>query len=199
MTQTATTRQFTPEEYLRLEMAAEIKHEYHAGEILAMSGGTYAHSRITMNAGRSIGNRLEGSPCFALDSNMRVWLAKQGRYVYPDVSIVCGQPQFDPSDVNLTTITNPKLIVEVLSPSTEAYDRGAKFSAYRDLESMVEYVLISQDQPSIETFVRRPEGHWLFAAWQGVEAVAKLQSLQIDIPLSEVYSGIDFAPLLPTL
>ena len=192
MTLAASKKSVTPEEYLGLEEAALDKHEYHAGEILAMSGGTYRHSRVIMNFGIEIGLRLKGSPCFPLDSNMRLRLAQSNRYVYPDVMIVCGAPIFDPLDLKQTTIINPKVVIEVLSESTEAYDRGEKFSAYRDLPSMEEYVLVSQNRPTIETFLRQSGGSWLFSAWNGADQVAALRSVAIDVSLSEVYASLTF-------
>lgn len=157
-----------------------------------MSGGTYRHSRIIANVIRSAGNRLDGSPCFVLESNMRVRLAVEDRYVYPDATIVCGEPQFDPLDPNQTTILNPTVVVEVLSDSTEAYDRGAKFTAYRELASMTEYVLVSQDVPQVETYLRQGDGTWSFAAYRGVENVAAFRSVRIELPLKEIYSGLAF-------
>lgn len=187
-------QRFTPQEYLRLEEKAEVKHEFHAGEILAMSGGNYRHSRIISNLIRAVGNRLDGSPCYVLESNMRVRLARDDRYVYPDSTVVCGEPQFDPLDANQTTIVNPRVVFEVLSESTEGYDRGAKFTAYRDLPSLDAYVLVAQDRPQVETFVRQSDGAWLFEPWRGLEASAKLRPLSIDLPLAEVYAGIAFEP-----
>jgi Uma2 family endonuclease len=182
----------TIEEYLRREEAAVDRHEYHDGEILMMSGGTYGHSRINANLIRSAGNRLEGSPCFILESNMRLVIASRRRYLYPDATIACGQPQFDPHDPKKTTIINPRVVIEVLSPSTEAYDRGDKFNAYRELESLGEYVLVSQERPLIETFVRQADGTWVFAAREGVKAISRIATPGIELPLGEVYAGITF-------
>ena len=114
------------------------------------------------------------------------------RYFYPDASVVCGEPQYDEADANETTIVNPRLIVETLSASTEAYDRGEKFTHYRHLASLREYVLVSQDRPAVETFLRRDDGTWTFSSHEGVAAVARLASLEIDLPLAEVYAGIPF-------
>jgi len=192
MTLPATKAQFTPQEYLRLEAASEAKHEFHSGEILAMSGGTYRHSRISANLTGEIRSRLKCSPCFVLESNMRVRLKEDDRYVYPDGTIVCGKPQFDPLDEKLTTIINPKVVIETLTDSTEAYDRGAKFSSYRGLDSLEEYLLVSQNEPMAETFTRQPDGTWLFSAYRGLGASVKLQSVRIEIPLSEAYAGLDW-------
>lgn len=181
------------EEYLRVEELATDKHEYHAGEILAMSGGTFEHSRINTNLIAALTNRLIGSPCFPLESNMRVWLASESRYVYPDAQIVCGQPQFDSVDKKRTTILNPRVVLEVLSDSTEAFDRGAKFTAYRGLTTMEEYVLVSQVEPLIESFRRQPDGNWLFSVARGIDAIMKLNSLGIELPLAEIYRGLSFA------
>ena len=194
MTLAAKKQLFTQAEYLRLEAAALDRHEYHAGEILAMSGGTYQHSRINTNFISELSQRLKGGPCFALESNMRLRIARADKYVYPDCMVVCGEPVFDPLDVNLTTITNPSVIVEVLSDSTEAYDRGEKFTAYRDLPSVKEYVLVSQHRPMAETFFRQDDGIWRFSAFQGLDAITMLPSVQIGIPLSDVYAGLTFLP-----
>lgn len=178
------------QEYLRLEASATDKHEFHAGEVLAMSGGTYEHSRILTNIIAALASRLKGGPCFPLESNMRVCIAREDRYVYPDALVVCGEPQFDPDDENRTTIVNPRLVVEVLSDSTEAYDRGAKFTAYRTLTSMEEYVLVSQREPLVESFRRQSDGFWIFAPIRGIDAVAAFTSIGVEVPLSEIYHGL---------
>lgn len=190
---------FTVEEYLRREEAAEEKHEYHDGEILVMSGGTYRHSRAITNVLTVASNRLAGSPCFALDSNMRVAVLTVNRWFYPDATIVCGEPEFDPTDRGQTTIVNPRVVIEVLSESTEAYDRGAKFAAYRRLESLREYVLVSQDRPEVETFLRRDDGAWLISVWAGLDAIARLRSVEVDLPLAEAYAGLTFEAGPPSL
>jgi Uma2 family endonuclease len=183
---------YTIPEYLRLEEKAMDRHEFHDGEILAMSGGTYAHSCIVSNLNRFLGNRLEGKQCRPLDSNMRVRIPRLAKYFYPDTSVVCGRPEFDFDDPNKTTIVNPRVVIEVLSDSTESYDRGEKFDLYREVESLQEYVLVSQRQPLVETFLRQADGAWLFNPWKGMESSVHLRSLQISIPLTEVYAGIEF-------
>ncbi|MDB5299610.1 MAG: hypothetical protein JWO87_1273 [Phycisphaerales bacterium] len=190
----ATQRRYTVEEYLRREAAAVDKHEFHEGEILAMSGGTYEHSLIAANLVGALWSRLRNSRCRALESNMRVRVPPTDRYVYPDATIVYGQPQFDPQDPNCTTIINPRVIFEVLSESTEAYDRGAKFTRYREIESLEEFVLVSQDRPLVEAYTRQSGGTWLFEASSGVDVVAALRALQISLPLSEIYADIQFPP-----
>src|SRR5215203_5528676 len=128
-------------EYLRAEETAVEKHEFHDGEILAMSGGSPAHSLIATNAGREIGNRLKGKPCRVYNSDLRVAVAASARFVYPDLTIVCGGLEFHPDDAKRHTVTNPRVLIEVLSPTTEAYDRGDKFAQYREIPSFQEYVL----------------------------------------------------------
>jgi Uma2 family endonuclease len=180
------------QEYFRREEKALDKHEFHEGEILAMSGNNYEHSLIAANLIREVGNRLKGSRCRPLDSNMRISVVPGSRYVYPDVTVVCGDPQFDPMDFRPRSLLNPKVIIEILSESTEAYDRGEKFAKYRQMNSLEEYVLVSQFSPQIETFTRREDGTWLFSSWSGPEAVVKLHTLRIELPLSEVYSEVTF-------
>ncbi len=189
-----TSTRYTPAEYLRLEEKATKRHEYDAGEILAMSGGTYEHSQLAANAIRAFGNVLSGKPCQPLDSNIKVRMVERDRYVYPDVTIVCGPPEFDPEDTKRTTIVNPTVIVEVLSLSTETYDRGPKFEGYRTLASLKEYVLVSQWEPLVETFYRNAEGLWTISVFRGMDAVVDLPSLAIKIPLREIYLNVVFQP-----
>lgn len=185
-------RRYTIAEYLALEEKAEYKSEFHDGEILAMSGGTYSSSRIMHNLNGVLFARLRGHRCHALESNMRIRIGRQLDYVYSDASIVCGPPEFDPDDRKKTTILNPTVVFEVLSESTESYDRGRKFALYRNVESMQEYVLISQSEPLIETFRRHADGNWQITAWRGLEAFAPLASVGIELPLRDVYDGVEF-------
>jgi Uma2 family endonuclease len=185
-------RRFSSEEYLQMEEASPSRHEYHDGEILAMSGGSYEHSLIITNVGAALHAALIGKPCRVLDSNLRVGIVSSGRFVYPDIYIICGAPQFDPRDRTQQSVTNPRIVVEVLSPSTEAYDRGAKFNHYRELKSFEEYVLVSQDQASAETFFRQSDDTWLFTPYSGINAVAKIRSMALELRLADVYAGIEF-------
>jgi Uma2 family endonuclease len=185
---------FTIEEYLRLEADAVEKHEYRDGEIVAMAGGSPQHSLVIANLIREVGNRLKGKPCRVYDSNLRVRVARTTLYTYPDLTVICGDPEFDPQDRNRTTVVNPRLVVEVLSPATEAEDRGEKFIRYLQIDSLQEYVLVSQLAPRVETYFRRGDGSWLFTPAAGLEALAKLRSLEIDLPLAEAYAGIEFPP-----
>lgn len=185
---------YTVSEYLQYEQEALERHEYRNGEIIAMAGGTYNHSLIVANTIRELGIALKGKPCRVLDSNLRIRSRRVPLFTYPDISVVCGEPQFDPDDRSGQTIINPRVLIEVLSPSTEAYDRGAKFNFYRQLEPLEEYVLISQDAPRIETFYRQPEGTWLFAAVGELESRVRLRSLGLELLLQEIYSGVTFPP-----
>ena len=186
---------YTVEEYLRLEQAASDRHEYHDGQILAMAGGSYEHSVIVSNINRALGNALDGKPCRTLDSNLKVGIPRTGRFVYPDVHVICGPPQFDPRDETRQTVSNPRLVVEVLSPSTEAYDRSGKFNQYREIDSFEEYVLVSQDRASVETFFRQTDGTWLFTPSAGMAAAVKLRSVGVELPLAAVYGGVVFPEL----
>lgn len=187
-------QRFTVEEYFRREETAADKHEFRDGQIVMMAGGTRFHSLITTNVLVALGNRLNGKSCEVYDSNLRVRVPRRLRYVYPDITVVCGKFEPDPNDPGGGSVLNPKLIVEVLSPSTEGYDRGEKFDGYRQIESLEEYVLISQSSAHVQTFLRQKEGLWLFDASAGIEGTAKLKSLSLEIPLTEIYAGVEFPP-----
>ena len=180
----------TPEEYLRRENDSSVKHEYYRGEVFAMAGGTFEHSRIIANVIRELGTRLKGTPCGVQDSNLRVRVARTTLYAYPDASVLCGEPAFDPLDSRRMTLTNPALLVEVLSPTTESWDRGGKFDNYRQIDSLREYVMVSWDAARVETYLRQPDGRWLFAAALGLAATARLESIGVELPLAEVYGGV---------
>ena len=181
-------------EYLEREATSTDRHEFHDGEILAMSGGTYRHARVATNLTIALGNRLTGHNCQNLDSNMRVATKVSSRYVYPDASVICEEPQFDLADPKQTTILNPKVIIEVLSESTEAYDRGKKFTHYRMISSLEEYVLVSPDLPIVETFLRQPDGTWSLQVFEGVETDVIFRSLNITIRMQEIYANLKFNP-----
>lgn len=194
MTEAAARRRFTVAEYLRLEQDSVGRHEYHDGLIVAMAGGTAEHSLIAANLIRELGNRLKGKICRVYDSNLRIGIPRSGRYLYPDASVVCGPVAFDPADPTRQTVTNPRVLIEVLSPTTEADDRGAKFRQYLRIDSLEEYVLVSQAAPVIETYARQPDGSWLFRAVEGVDATARIRTLDADLPLAEIFAGVEFPP-----
>src|SRR4051812_33066980 len=145
-------RRYTFAEYLAFDEAHEWKNEFYEGEILAMSGSSPEHALITARALRAIGNRIEGGGCQVYSSDLKIATKPGSRVYYPDSSVICGPLEFDPNDPKHHVVTNPRVIVEVLSPTTEAYDRGEKFRDYRNITSFAEYVLISQDAPVVETF-----------------------------------------------
>lgn len=185
---------YTPEEYLRLEYDAQERHQYYRGEIFAMAGGSPEHSLIIANVGRELGNRLRGKPCRVYESNLRVRIPRTTLYTYPDIPVICGELRFDPLDTRKQTVLNPSLLVEALSPGTEGWDRGGKFESYQSIESLNEYVLVSCQTPRIETYLRQPDGRWLYTPHAGLDAIARLASLAIDLPLAEAYAGVTFPP-----
>jgi Uma2 family endonuclease len=174
----------SPEEYLAFERASEQKHEYADGEIFAMSGCTRAHSLITGNIQGELRSALLDRPCEVHTSDMRVKIAAAGRYVYPDVSVVCGEPMFE--DAEADTLVNPSVIVEVLSESSERYDRGDKFAQYRSVPSVSDYVLISQTTARVEHFRRQPDGKWLLTIAGPGEELA-IESIGVTINVDRVY------------
>ncbi len=180
----------TPAEYLKIERAAEFRHEYFNGEMFAMSGGSPQHSLIKMNVGGELRDQLKGRPCTAFDSDLRIRVSPAGLYTYPDISVVCGELEFD--DDQGDTVLNPALLVEVLSDSTEAYDRGKKFEHYRRIASLREYVLISQKSPTIERYLRNPDETWTLTAVIGLDASIHLPSIDVTLPLVEVYDRVTF-------
>ncbi len=183
----------TLQEYLSFEEASDRRHEFHAGEVLEMSGGTYTHSRVTTNLVMTLGGGLRGGPCQVLDANMSVATQFTQRYVYPDASILCDEPDFLPGDASERILVNPRVVFEVLSDSTEAYDRGGKFQHYQLIPSLQEYILIAQHEARIEGFLRMDDGGWSMMSWVGADAVARVRSVELDLPLLEVYRGVEFS------
>jgi Uma2 family endonuclease len=182
-------QQYTPEEYLALERQAQCKSEYYAGEIFAMAGASRWHNLIVTNVLRELSLQLKGRPCTTYHSDMRVKVSPTGLYTYPDVTVVCGEAQFE--DNQQDTLLNPMLIVEVVSESTEAYDRGGKFAHYRKLTSLMEYVLITQTKPHIEHYVRQPDNRWLLAEADSLQDTLHLPSIDYRLALAEVYDKVD--------
>ena len=189
MSSAATKKRFTPQEYLALERKSETRNEYYNGEIFAMAGASREHNLIVANLLRDIGNQLEDRPCESYPGDMRVSIEATGLYTYPDVSVVCGEPRFQDSEVD--TLLNPTVIIEVLSPTTAAYDRGDKFRHYRRIDSLREFVLISQDRIMVERYTRRGND-WVLSDLTDPDQVLKLESIGCQIPLGRIYAKIKF-------
>ena len=179
---------FTAEEYLELERKAEFKSEYHDGRIYAMSGVTRQHEWIKMELTGSFYLHLRGKNCAAYSSDMRVYAQASGLYTYPDLAVVCGKAQF--ADGQFDTLINPILLVEVLSPSTESYDRGRKAAMYQTIPSLQELLLIAQDAYKVELFRRELDGTWSRTEAAGLDASIELQSIGFTLRLSELYERL---------
>jgi Uma2 family endonuclease len=184
----------TPEEYIALERKAPpdseiIRYEYLNGELIAMSGASRAHNLITGNISGELHNLLKGSGCETYANAMRVSAPVTSSYFYPDVVVVCEEPRFE--DDVFDILLNPIILVEVLSPSTEAYDRGEKFSHYRQLPSLQEYVLVAQDKICVERFSRQ-ENNWMLTDFQNLDQRLPLVSVQCELPLHEIYDRVTF-------
>ena len=187
-----TVQRLTEQEYLAVERAAPFKSEFFGGEMFAMAGGSPMHSLIAANLIRELGTKLKGRPCRPFTSDLRLKVEATGLFTYPDVSVVCGPLQFAAGTDD--TVVNPTLLIEVLSDSTEAYDRGEKFQHYRQLPALKEFLLVGQRLPRIEQFLRRPNEEWALRTAQGLEASLAMPSLEIILELSEVYAGVEFVP-----
>jgi len=187
MASAAFEKRFSPEEYLALERKADFKSEYHDGFITAMAGTSREHNLIALNVGGEIRSQLKDRPCEAYKSDMRVYINRTGLYTYPDVVAVCGEPRFQDDEVD--TLLNPTMIVEVLSPTTETYDRGTKFLHYRRLPSMREYVLVSQDEVLVERFTRQGDD-WLLTELNQIDDTLRLASIDCELPLREIYAKV---------
>ena len=183
---------FTLEEYLSRESVAQYKSEFYQGEIFAMTGGTPTHNLISVNIVSRLRASLRGSGCRPFSSDQRVRIPANGLSTYPDIAVVCGELELD--DIDTDAITNPVAIFEVLSKSTERYDRGKKFDLYRELQSLQEYVLVSQTEAQVERFVRKDNGDWLLTVLKGPEAILKFTSFDVSLTLADIYEDIEFQP-----
>lgn len=178
----------TPAEYLAIERKSEIKHEYFAGEMFAMVGASKRHNLIASNIIRLLGNQLLDSPCNVYPSDMRVKVSATGKYTYPDVVVACAEEQFD--DEEKDTLLNPVVIVEILSASTEAYDRGGKFEQYQNITSLTEYVLIAQDACRVEQYVRQSDNEWKYSDYRHAGNVVKINVIGCELVLQDVYAKV---------
>lgn len=182
----------SPEEYLALERKAEYKSEYLHGEIFAMSGASETHNLVAGNIFGELRQQLKDGQCRTYISDMRVKVSSVGLYTYPDVVVVCGEPEFE--DKEFDTLLNPTMLIEVLSPSTERYDRIAKSSYYRTIDSLAEHLLVAQDEVHLEQYSRQPDGEWLLSEYLTPDAVVNLPSIGCTLKLNDVYDRITFEP-----
>jgi len=181
----------TPEQYLEIEREAEFKSEYFNGEMFAMAGAKEAHNLLTASVVGALYAQRRSGPCRIYTNDMRVRVSATGLYTYPDVIVACGERHF--LDDRRDTLLNPKLIVEVLSPTTEAYDRGRKFEHYKTIESLAEYLLISSDRVHVDLFRRQPDGDWLLKSAGRIEEVLDLSSIGCRLSLADLYEQVELA------
>jgi len=187
----AKTPKATPGEYFELERLAETKSEYYDGVIVAMAGGTLEHDLANLNILASLHSQLIGKPCLPLTGNMRVNVPDCNCYFYPDATVACGEPQFQRLD-GVQSLTNPTLIVEVLSESTEKRDREHKFFCCQTLPSLKTYILLAQDEPLVQVFEKRPNGKWEYSHYEGLGAIVPLPAIKCQLSLTDVYARIEF-------
>ena len=192
-------RHFTTEDYFAIEESSEIKHEYFDGEVFAMAGASLRHNRITRNALLFLGGRLRGSPCETFGSDQRL-RTPGGLLTYPDLLVICGPVELSRVD-RLDTVLNPAVIVEVMSRSTRDYDRGQKSRLYREIPTLVDYLLVEQSHAYVEhlSFInaaaeRAADDSWARQIYEGLGQVVPIVSLRVDLPLKEIYEGVDLAP-----
>lgn len=180
----------TEEEYLAFERKSQNKHEYYDGEIFAMTGARRAHQQITSNLVMLLGSQLRSSDCSVYPTDLRVKIQPARQYVYPDIVVTCGEQQF--LDNEFDTLLNPVVLIEVLSESTEAKDRGVKLQHYKDIESLQEYLLVSQRMVRIEHYVRQVDGSWRYTDMIGAGSNIELPSIGCGLKLAEVYEKVVF-------
>jgi Uma2 family endonuclease len=179
----------TPEQYLAIEREAEYKSEYFQGEMLAMAVSDWVHNQLVVNLVAGFHNQFRSRPCDVYPSQMRVLVRATGLYTYPDVVVVCGERRF--VDEQRDILLNPSLLVEVLSPTTEAYDRGRKFEHYQSIESLGEYLLVASDRAHVDQYTRRPDGQWLLTSADRLEDSLDLQSVGFRLALAGLYEKVD--------
>ena len=180
----------TAEEYLHRELKAEFRSDYFRGEIFAMAGASANHNLIVGNCVRTLGQQLKKKPCRVYPSDLKLRIEATGLYTYPDVSVVCGEPQLETNGGDV--LLNPVVLIEVLSDSTEAYDRGKKFEHYRTIPSLKHYVLVAQDRHSIDCFTHTPDGSWVLTSCQSLEQSISLDSIDCEIVAADAYDKVIF-------
>ena len=185
-------KHFTVEEYFEVEARTEYKNEYYQGEIFAMAGATIAHNDIVANLIGELRNRLRGSPCRVMPSDTRI-KCRTNLYTYADALIVCGEREILKFK-NLETLLNPRVVFEVLSESTESYDRGKKFEHYQTIPSFEEYVLVAQDRAHVDHFVRQSDGSWRLTMMDGLDSTFRLATVDCALPFQAIFEGVKFPP-----
>lgn len=183
-------KSYTVDEYLALEEAADHKSEYHDGLVYAMAGGSFNHDMISGNSYAALHEFARTGPCIAFTSNMKLRIEAHNLYLYPDAMLICGQPKFEKNRTDV--VLNPLILIEVLSKSTENYDRGKKFEYYRSLPTFQEYLLIDQERVYVEHYRRLHIGRWEYTILTDLEEVIKLQSISLELPLSRLYEQVDW-------
>lgn len=187
---TVSKRLLSPQEYLDRERQADFRSEFYGGEMFAMAGASWEHTLIKDNMAGETRAQLKDGPCRVLTSDLRVKVTATGLYTYPDMVVVCDEPQFE--DKMFDTLLNPRVIMEVLSDSTEKYDRGVKSAQYRRLPSVQEYVLVAQDRPLVERYVRQADDSWLLTEFSDLTQTFAFGSIPVQVALADIYRGVEF-------
>nr|WP_315199468.1 Uma2 family endonuclease [uncultured Flavobacterium sp.] len=175
-------------EYLDAERLALEKHEYYKGEVFAMGGASIAHNKIAINCTVDISNKLKGKKCQPFGSDLRIHIPKNTLFTYPDISIICGD--IETTDDKFDTITNPSVIIEILSPSTRNYDKGEKFTLYREIDSLQEYILIDSERILVEKFIRNSDNSWQLTEYKSIEQSFSIATVAIEMQLLDIYEGL---------
>lgn len=186
-------RLYKLEEYVDLEKVSPVKHEFFRGEIFLMAGASMRHNRIARNLLAHLTFQLRGKRCEPFGSDLRIAVKNYPLHTYPDISVICGEPIMDSTDNQAAA--NPHTLLEVLSPSTEKYVRGQKFTIYRSLPPLREYILVAQDQPHVERFVLQGRDKWLLHLYDGLEGVVELPDLDCRLAMKDIYEGVTFGDL----
>lgn len=181
----------TEEMYLHYERASSVKHEYYAGHVYALAGASEQHNLIAINLAAMLRSALRGRSCRTYPSDMRLKVVRTGLMTYPDLAIVCG-PSIFTDQQKRDTLLNPVVLIEILSPSTESYDRGVKFQHYRTFESLQEYILVAQDRYYIERYIRQHQNEWMLSDVVGIDALLEIAAVQAILPLTEIYDQVTF-------
>lgn len=183
-------KHITEKEYLDAERLATVKHEYYKGEVFAMGGASFSHAKISMNCSVDLGNKLDGKDCQPYGNDVRIHIPKNSLYTYPDLTIICGE--IAETDDHFDTATNPSVIFEILSPSTKNYDKGGKFTLYRNINTLKEYILIDSECISVEKFTKNQDNTWTFEEYTSIENSFPISTVSIEMQLSKIYKGVKF-------